>query len=70
MIGGIKGLYMGSDGEADTDTITLVYTDMPFEFDANLDLLSDYADSLREAVLEASSEESVLVVIHEIYHSL
>ena len=70
VISGIKGLYLGSDGEADTDKITLVYTDMPFEFDANLGLLSDYADALRESVLEASSEESVLVVVHEIYHSL
>ena len=70
VINGIKGLYLGSDGEADTDKITLVYTDTPFDFDANVDLISAYTDALRVAVLDATTEESVLVVVHEIYHSL
>jgi hypothetical protein len=29
-----------------------------------------YTDLLREAVLESTNEESVLVVVHEIFHSL
>ena len=70
VINGIKGLYLDSVGKSVTDTITLLYTDTPFDFDENFQLLSAYADALRNAVLDATTEESVLVVVHEIYHSL
>lgn len=70
VINGIKGLYLASSGKPDTDKITLVYTDMPFDFDSNFEILSDYADALRSAALEATAEESILIVVHEIFHSL
>jgi hypothetical protein len=70
VIGNIKGLYLGSDRETDFDRISLVYADTPFDFDENFDALSKYTDDLREAALEASDEESILIVVHGIYHSL
>jgi hypothetical protein len=70
VIRNIKGLYLDSDREADVDTINLVYADTPFDFDDNFDALSKYTDELRGAALEASDEESVLVVVHGIYHSV
>ena len=36
----------------------------------NFNALSKYTDELREAALEASGEESILIVVHEIYHSV
>src|SRR6476469_7866314 len=63
VINSIKGLYLDSDGKCDTDKITLVYTDAPFDFDKNFGMLAAYADSLREAAKEATSEESILVVV-------
>ena len=70
VINGIKGLYLDSDDKGDRDEITLVYTDTPFDFDENFGMLAAYADSLRQAAKEATMEESILVVVHEIYHSL
>ena len=70
VIKGIKGLYLGSDGKTDFDRVSLLYADTPFDFDEYFGDLSDYTDQLREAALEASDEESVLIVVHEIYHSL
>jgi hypothetical protein len=70
VIKNIKGLYLGSDGKADFDKINLVYADTPFDFDKNVRALSKYADELRAAAKEASGEESILVVVHEIYHSV
>ena len=70
VIGNIKGLYLSSERETDFDRISLVYTDTPFDFDENFEALSKYTDDLRKAALEASDEESILVVVHEIYHSL
>jgi len=66
----IKGLYTASNGKVDFDEIRLCYADTPFDLDENFDALSKYTDELRSAVLEASGEESVLIVVHEIYHSI
>lgn len=65
----IKGLYLSADDETDTDKINLIYTDAPFEFDENFEALSRYADELKAAALEATEEESILIVVHKIYHS-
>ena len=70
VIKGIKGLYLDSGGGTDFDRVNLIYADTPFDFDTNFDALSAYTDELREAALEASDEESVLIVVHEIYHSI
>ena len=70
VIKNIEGRYLASDNEADFDRINLVYADTPFEPEMNFEALSDYTDELREAALEATTEESILVVVHEIYHSV
>ena len=70
VIKNIRGLYLGADGKADFDKINLVYGDTPFDFDGNARALSKYTDELRAAAKEASGEESILVVVHEIYHSV
>ena len=70
VIKGIKGLYLDSSGDTDFDRVNLVYADTPFDFDENVAALSEYTDGLREAALAASDEEAVLIVVHEIYHSL
>ena len=66
----IKGIYLGSDGKADFDRISLIYADTPFDFDKNVEALSKYTDEIRNAAVEATEEESVLVVVHGIYHSV
>ena len=70
VIKNIKGLYLSETGKTDTDKINLVYADTPFDFDANFKALSKYTDELRKAALEASEEESILVVVHQIYRSV
>ncbi len=65
-----KGLYLGSDGAADFDRVSVIYTDTPFDFDKNFEDISNYTDLLREAGLEATDEESILIVVHAIYHSI
>ena len=66
----IKGLYLSASGKTDSDKINLIYADTPFDFDKHFTALSKYADELRQAALEASDEESILIVVHEIYHSI
>ena len=70
VIKNIKGLYLSASEKTDSDKINLVYTDTPFDFQKNIKTLSKYTDELREAALEASEEESILIVVHQIYHSI
>lgn len=70
VIRGARGLYLNTDGEEETDTIDVVYADTPFELEEDILRLSKYTDKLKSAVLAATREESVLLVVHEIYHSV
>lgn len=70
VIRNIKGMYLGSDTLTEVEPVSLVYSDTPFDFDVHFDEIGVYTDELRQAALEASDEESVLIVVHEIYHSL
>ena len=70
VIENIKGLYLSSNEKIDSDKINLVYADTPFGFEKNFKALSKYADELKQAALEASEEESILIVVHKIYHSI
>lgn len=65
-----KGLYMGADGKPDFDRINVIYADTPFDFDENFDALSAYTDQLKAAAMEVTAEESILIVVHGIYHSV
>jgi hypothetical protein len=70
VIRNIKGMYVGSDGRTDVEPVSLVYSDTPFDFDEYFEEIEKYTDELRETALEASNEESMLVVVNAIYHSL
>ena len=70
VIKGIKGLYLSADGEPETDKIVLIYADTPFEFRKNRTALSKYTDELRDVAYQTTNEESILIVVHEIYHSV
>ena len=69
VVAGAKGSYLSADGARETEPINLVYADTPFDADGNLQALSGYADELKAVALEVTSEESILIVVHEIYHS-
>lgn len=66
---GLEGNYLSHLGTVMIDSINLVYTDAPFQFDANFQSLSDYADYLRKAAFGVLEEEAILVVVYPVYHS-
>ena len=70
VIKNIKGLYLSADGKTETDKIVLLYADTPFEFRKNRAALSKYTDELRDIAYQTTNEESILIVVHEIYHSI
>lgn len=65
-----EGKYLSAEGAPVTDQINIVYADTPFDFEENFEALSTYADELKKIALECTDEESVLIVVHRIYHSI
>ena len=65
-----KGLYLAGDGKTDNEKISLVYADTPFDFDEHFDEVSKYSDDLRAVAMEVTNEESILIAVSAIYHSV
>lgn len=70
VIEGVRGLYLRSGEKPEEDRVTRVYADMPFSFEDRHEDISAYAESLREAASESLPEQSILITVEEIYHSL
>ncbi len=70
VIVGIKGLYLSANSDVEKDEIDLVYTDTPFLPEMNMEALSLYVDELKKLTVSLTGEESVLIVVQEIYHAI
>ncbi|MBW3624612.1 MAG: hypothetical protein KY468_14495, partial [Armatimonadetes bacterium] len=69
VIRGLQGRYLSDSSGIEEDRITLIYADTPFSFQKNREAVSRYTDALRSAAEAALEEESILLVVHQIYHS-
>ena len=69
IIYGLDGSYLSRAGLKLRDRVNLIYTDTPYAFDENFEIISKYADKLRVATYEALEEEAILVVVYKVYHS-
>lgn len=70
IVKGLEGSYLSQAGLKLQDRINLIYTDTPYGFEENFDIISSYADKLREAAFKALEEEAILVVVQQVYHSV
>ena len=69
IIRGLDGSYLSQAGLQIQDRINLIFTDTPYEFDKNFEIVSAYSDKLKAAVDTALEEEAVLVSDAKIYHA-
>ena len=67
---GLTGSYLSREGALLPDRINLIYTDIPARFERNLATIERYADAVRQAGFAALEEETVLVAVHRVYHSV
>jgi hypothetical protein len=70
IIHGLDGSYLSETGSSIHDRINLIYTDTPYAFGENFEVISAYANKLKAAVNAALEEETVLVAILRVYHAL
>jgi hypothetical protein len=66
---GLEGNYLSRGGHVIRDRVNLVYTDTPFTIGGNFELISRYADRLREAAFDALDEEAVLITVYPVHHA-
>jgi hypothetical protein len=69
IVGGLEGSYLSHAGLHVQDRINLIYTDTPYAFEANLGIISAYADELRAAAFAALEEDAILVAVMKTYHA-
>jgi hypothetical protein len=69
IIRGLDGSYLSQAGLQIQDRINLIYTDTPYAFEENFEIVSAYADKLKAAVDSALEEEAVLIAVAKIYHA-
>jgi hypothetical protein len=66
---GLDGSYLSQAGLQIQDRINLIYTDTPYAFEENFEVVSAYTDELKAAVDTALEEETVLITVAKIYHA-
>lgn len=69
IVRGLEGSYLSQAGSKLQDRITLIYTDTPYGFTENFEIISRYADKLKEAAFRALEEEAILIVVLAVYHA-
>ena len=70
IVRGLAGSYLSQAGVKNPDRINLIYTDLPTALSTNFESAARYTDELRRAAFDALDEESVLVAVEQIYHSV
>ena len=69
IVRGLDGSHLSQSGAQIQDRINLIYTDTPYAFEENVEVISAYADKLRDAAFAALEEEAVLVAASKVYHA-
>ena len=69
IVRGLDGSYLSQAGSQIQDRINLIYTDTPYPFAENFEIVSAYADKLKAAAFVALEEEAVLVSVSTVFHS-
>ncbi len=67
---GLEGSYLSRAGVKTPDRINLIYTDIPVALSTSFEVVAAYAGELKKTAFESLSEEAVLVVVKQVYHTL
>jgi len=70
LIGGLDGSFLSQGGLQVRDRVNLIYTDTPYAFETNFNIISTYADKVRAAVFAALEEDVILVAAMQTYHAM
>jgi hypothetical protein len=69
IINGLDGRYLSQAGLMIQDRVNLIYTDTPYPFEQNFDIISKYAGKLKDTAFAALEEDAILVAVLKTYHA-
>jgi hypothetical protein len=69
IVAGLDGSYLSESGLQVRDRINLIYTDTPYSFRRNFEIISNYAGKLQATVGTALDEDEILVAVLVAYHA-
>jgi len=70
IIRGLEGSYLSGPGERIPDRINLLYSDAPLALSTNFESIAAYVGEIKSSAIEALSEETVLISVEQVYHSV
>ena len=70
IVRGLDGNYLSLAGLKTPDRINLIYTDLPVALSTNFESAARYADELKRSAFDVLAEETVLVAVGQIYHTV
>ncbi len=69
IVRGLDGSYLSQAGSQIQDRINLIYTDTPYPFAENFEVVSAYADKYKATAFVALEEEAALVAVSTVFHA-
>ena len=70
IVRGIEGSYLSILGNRIPDRINLVYFDAPLALSIDFAIVAAYSRELKEVVIEALTEEEVMIAVEQVYHAV
>jgi hypothetical protein len=69
IIRGLDGSYLSHAGFMIPDRVNIIFTDADLSLQHRADVISRYAERLEAVVNGALSEETVLIVVFQVFHA-
>jgi hypothetical protein len=70
IVRGIEGSYLSVAGNRIPDRSNLVYVDAPIALSTEFAVVAAYSRELKEVVMDALSEEDVMISVEQVYHAV
>ena len=69
LVRGLSGTYLSRLGLTVEDRVNLLYAAAALDFEADANLIGDYAGALQRAAFRALDEEAILIAVHRVRHA-
>lgn len=70
IVRGIEGSYLSVFGNRMADRINVIYVDTPIALSTDFAVVAAYSRTLKDVVMDALTEEDVMISVEQVYHAV
>ena len=70
IVRGLEGSYLSTHGVRIPDRVSVLYSDAPLALSTDFAVVAAYVRELKNAAMDALSEETVLIAVEQVYHAV